>query len=270
MGEIDLHLHSKCSDGDLTPSELVDKAFSMGIKIMSLTDHDTVSGVLEAQKRAKELGITCITGLEISARLNDEVHVLGYNPDMNNEQFKQGLAEIQELRAKRNHEIIRKLHAHGVKVKVYNELDGESRGRSHIAKMLYEQGFVHSRAEAFDKYIGKNAPCYQSDVGITPEDAIRLIKVSGGVPVLAHPYRFIKNGDLEEFVSRMVKFGLGGIEMYYPNYGKDVRQSIKTVADKYGLICTGGSDYHSDDYGASIGSTNTILNDFALKTLKLA
>lgn len=269
MGDIDLHLHSKRSDGVLSPTELVDKAYSLGIKIMSLTDHDTVTGVEEAQRRAKELGITCITGLEISARLNDEVHVLGYNVDTEDEEFKQRIAEIQELRSKRNWEIIRKLHAHGVKVKVYDELDGESRGRSHIAKMLYEQGFVHSRTEAFDKYIGKNAPCYQSDVGITPEDAIALIKKAGGVPVLAHPFRFIKNGELEDFVARMIKFGLGGIEVYYPNYGKDVRQNIKKVAEKYGLICTGGSDYHSEEYGANIGSANVVLNDFTRKTLKL-
>ena len=96
MGTIDLHLHSKCSDGMLTPSELVDKAFSLGVKIMALTDHDTVSGVREAQGRAKELGIQCIAGLEISARLNDEVHILGYNINLDNPEFQAGIHKLQE------------------------------------------------------------------------------------------------------------------------------------------------------------------------------
>lgn len=269
MGTIDLHLHSKCSDGMLTPTELVDKAFSLGIKIMALTDHDTVTGVKEAQARAKELGIQCLAGLEISARLNDEVHVLGYNIDMDNSQFVAGISKIQELRRERNQEIIRKLRAHGIKLKVYDELDGESRGRSHIAKLLCEQGYVHSRAEAFDKYIGKNAPCYQNDVGITPEDAIKLIVSAGGTAVLAHPYRFIRSGELSNFVSRMVGYGLGGVEAYYPNYGKEVRQSIRAVANQHKLIITGGSDYHSEEYGAKIGSTNVILNEYTRKVLNV-
>ena len=267
MGTIDLHLHSKCSDGMLTPSELVDKAFSLGVKIMALTDHDTVSGVREAQGRAKELGIQCIAGLEISARLNDEVHILGYNINLDNPEFQAGIHKLQELRRERNHEIIRKLRAHGIKLKVYDELDGESRGRTHIAKMLYEQGFVHSRAEAFDKYIGRNAPCYQNDVGITLEEAVKLIVSAGGTAVLAHPYRIIRNGELSNFVSRMVDYGLGGIEVYYPNYGKEVRQSIRLVANQHKLIITGGSDYHSEEYGAKIGSTNVILNEHTKNVL---
>ncbi len=269
MNTIDLHLHSKCSDGALTPTELVEKAHSLGMKIISLTDHDTVTGVKEAQARAKELGMICITGLEISARMPEEVHILGYNVDMDNSVFKEKIAEIQRLRTLRNAEIIRKLRAHGVKIKVYDELEGESRGRSHIAKMLYEQGFVHTRTEAFDKYIGKNAPCYVSEVGISPEEAVTTIKEAGGIPVMAHPYRFIRNGELEGVVAHLVEYGLGGLEVYYPNYGKEVRQSIKDVAEKFDLICTGGSDYHAEDYGAEIGSPNVILDELTRKRLKI-
>ncbi len=269
MSLYDLHLHSTKSDGSLTPTEIAEKAFNAGLKAFALTDHDTVSGVKEAQSKAKELSIKCIPGIEISARLNDEVHILGYNIDIDNEEFLNGIKHIQELRRERNLKIIRKLHAHGIKVKVYDELDGESRGRGHIAKLLYEQGFVRSRAEAFDKYIGKNAPCYQSDVGISPEEAIKLIRVGGGIPVLAHPYRYIKDGELSNNVQKMVEFGLGGIEVYYPNYGQGVRQSLKKIADRYGLIVTGGTDYHSEEYGAQLGSVNVILDKHTKKALNI-
>lgn len=269
MSLYDLHLHSKESDGVCTPTEIADKAFKAGLKAFALTDHDTIKGVREAQARAKELSIQCISGIEISARAGEEVHVLGYNIDLDNEIFLDGIKRLQELRRVRNLEIIRKLHAHGVKVKVYDELEGESRGRGHIAKLLCEQGFVHSRAEAFDKYIGKNAPCYQSEVGISPEEAIKLIKDGGGIPVLAHPYRFIRDGELRNAVSRMVKCGLGGIEVYYPNYGQGVRQSLKEVAREYGLIVTGGTDYHSEEYGAQLGSVNVILDEHTKRVLKI-
>lgn len=269
MSLYDLHLHSKESDGELTPSEIAEKAFKAGLKAFSLTDHDTIKGVREAQKRAEELSIMCIPGIEISARAGEEVHILGYNIDLDNEVFLNGIQRLQELRRQRNMEIIRKLHAHGVKVKVYDELDGDSRGRGHIAKLLCEQGFVHSRAEAFDKYIGKKAPCYQSEVGISPEDAIKLIRAGGGIPVLAHPFRFIKDGELNNAVSKMVKFGLGGIEVYYPNYGQGVRQSLKAVAKEYGLIVTGGTDYHSEEYGAQLGSVNVLLDLHTRQVLKI-
>lgn len=269
MSLYDLHLHSKESDGERTPTEIAEKAKNAGLKAFALTDHDTVKGVREAMARAKELSLICIPGIEISAKAGEEVHILGYNVDIENEAFLSGINHLQELRRKRNLEIIRKLHAHGVKVKVYDELDGESRGRGHIAKLLCEQGFVLSRAEAFDKYIGKKAPCYESEVGVPPEEAIKIIRDGGGIPVLAHPYRYIKDGDLNNAVARMVKYGLGGIEVYYPNYGKNVRQSLRDVAKEYGLIMTGGTDYHSEEYGAQLGSVNVVLDEFTKKVLKI-
>lgn len=269
MSNYDLHLHSIKSDGVHTPSEIAEMAYKAGLSAFALTDHDSVSGVREATKRAKELSITCVPGLEISARLNEEVHILGYNIDIDNADFINGLGEIQELRRQRNLQIIKKLHAHGIKLKVYEDIDWSTSGRSHIAKMLIEQGFVRHRAEAFDKYIGKKAPCYLKDVGISPEDAIKLINKAGGIAVLAHPFRFIRDGELSNFVSKMVGFGLGGIEAYYPNYGQGVRKSIKDVAKEYGLIVTGGSDYHSEEYGAGIGSVKVLLDKDTKRALKI-
>lgn len=264
----DLHFHSIMSDGEFTPEQLIDKAIARGIQAISLTDHDTVAGVERGVLYAKDK-ITFIPGIELSAFDDCEVHILGYNIDYKGDFLTQKLNELQELRRARNLEIIRKLRAHGVKIKLTNELDGNSKGRSHIAAMLVDQGFVRTRAEAFDKYIGKGAPCYLSTMRITPIEGVKLIVEAGGTAVLAHPYRFMQQHDCDTFLKKMVDVGLKGIEVYYPNYGAEMRGELISLANRYNLICTGGSDHHSESYGAQLGSVNVKLDEYALKTLRI-
>lgn len=265
----DLHLHSIMSDGESTPEELVDIAISRGLKAISLTDHDTIAGVERGLKYAQEKGLCFIPGIELSAYEDVEVHILGYNIDYSGELFVNKINELQKLRRERNLEIIRKLRAHGIKIKVTNELEGNSKGRSHIASMLVEQGFVRTRAEAFDKYIGKGAPCYLSTMRITPIEAVEMITACGGTAVLAHPYRFMQQHDCDQFIQGMVDVGLKGIEVYYPNYGAEARAELISLANRYDLICTGGSDHHSESYGAKLGSVNVKLDKRALEVLKI-
>jgi len=266
----DLHIHSTFSDGLLTPSEIAQTAFNKGLTAFSITDHDTVDGVEEGMKKASELGIKCISGIEVSAFEGNEIHVLGYNVDHKSPLLLNKLAELQALRKERNYEIIRKLHAHGVKLKVGDEFEDGSKGRALIANMLVEQGFVRTRVEAFDKYIGAKAPCYVGKLRISPEDAISLINSSEGVAVLAHPYRYLKDGNINDFVKRLTAAGLKGIEVCYPNYGVDVRRELRKIAQNNGLFCTGGSDHHSPNYGFGIGDVNVYLDNFALSSLGLA
>ena len=256
----DLHIHSTKSDGTKTPTEIVNEAAQKGLAVISITDHDSVAGVEEGLARAKEVGIRCLSGIELSAFEEREIHILGYNVDIYNQAFLNKLDDLQALRKERNYEIVRKLRSHGVKIRVDNELEDGSKGRSLIANMLVEQGFVRTRAEAFDKYIGANAPCYVGKMRISPEDAVALIHSAGGLSVLAHPYRYLKEGNLDAFAARLAGYGLQGIEVYYPNYGRDVRLSLKQTAAKYALFCTGGSDHHSGTYGAAIGGVKVFLN----------
>lgn len=268
MEKYDLHIHSTFSDGELSPTEIAQKAAKNGLSAFSLTDHDTIGGIGEAREAADKLGLQFVPGIELSAFDEFEVHVLGYN-FTETPAFAAELERIQSLRKERNYEIIRKLHAHGVKLKVFDEFEDGSKGRSLIAKMLYDQGLVRTRGEAFDKYIGANAPCYVAKMRISPIEAVELITKAGGSAVLAHPYRFIKDGNLETYVEKLAKCGLKGIEVYYNNYCIEVRNELRTVANKFGLFCTGGSDHHTESYGAAIGGVKVVLDEKAKNALGL-
>jgi hypothetical protein len=263
----DIHIHTTFSDGHNTPTEVVAMAKAAGLGLMAVTDHDTVAGVEEGVASAAEAGITCLAGIEFSTFLKEEVHVLGYNVPYQDMQFLDEVAKLQNLRRKRVLRVVEKLRHHGVKIEVGDQLDSPSAGRSHVAELLVKQGFVRSKAEAFDKYIGKGAPCYVEGMRVSPADAVSLVARSGGVPVLAHPYRMLQARALPAIVEDLVKSGLKGIEVYYPNYGQDVRANLKAIAKRFGLIVTGGSDYHCAQYGTSIGGSGAFLDDRAQKLL---
>lgn len=263
----DIHIHTTFSDGHNTPTEVVEKAKAAGLTVMAVTDHDTVAGVEEGVKSAKKAGIICLSGIEFSTYLKEEVHVLGYNVPYQDMQFLDEVAKLQNLRRKRVLRVVEKLRHHGVKIEVGDELDSPSAGRSHVAELLVKQGFVRSKAEAFDKYIGKGAPCYVDGMRVSPADAVSLVTESGGVAVLAHPFRMLQAKQLPAIVEDLVKVGLKGVEVYYPNYGAEVRGNLKAVAKRFGLVCTGGSDYHCAEYSTPIGGAGAYLDDKAQKLL---
>jgi len=263
----DIHIHTTFSDGHNTPSEVVAMAKKTGLTVMAVTDHDTVAGLEEGVAAAKEAGITCIAGIEFSTYLKEEVHVLGYNVPYQDMQFLDEVAKLQNLRRKRVLRVVEKLHNHGIKVEVGDALDSPSAGRSHVAELLVQQGYVRSKAEAFDKYIGKGAPCYVDGMRVSPADAVSLVRRFDGVAVLAHPFRMLQAKELPTIVEDLTKAGLRGIEVYYPNYGQDVRANLKAVARRFGLICTGGSDFHSAQYSTPIGGAAAYLDDKAQKVL---
>lgn len=239
---VDLHTHSTASDGELPPAELVSLALERGLSTMALTDHDTVAGIDAAMAAARGTSLQVIPGVELSADVpQNEVHVLGYWMDWHSPAFEKMLDQFREGRYGRAEKMVRKLTGLGAPISFerVKEIAGDaSIGRPHVAQALLQAGHVSSVTEAFDKYIGRNGPAYVERFRLTPEDAVALILSAGGVPVLAHPR------EVTEYVLPMVRAGLLGLEVFYGMYDDATIQSLAYLARQYGLIATGGSDFH--------------------------
>ena len=243
--KIDLHLHTTASDGSMTPTQVVDWAKRTGLDLIAITDHDSVSGVDEAIKRGQEVGVKVLVGIEISSFSNCEIHVLGYNFDYKNPAFIEELGKIQGMRKKRNGAILRRLEELGMPLSFTEEMDGV--GRLNMAKEMVEKGYVKDINEAFEKYLGPKGKAYQEVRRTTPLDAVKLIKKYGGVASLAHPKKYLLDKKLDLLVGGLKAHGLDGIEVDYPRYNDYDKSEFTKIARKYGLVTTGGSDFHGDE-----------------------
>lgn len=241
----DLHIHTTASDGAKTPSEIAEWARGKGAELIAVTDHDTVAGIAEAREAAREAGIAFIPGIEISARSNCEVHILGYNVDCGDPYFVAAVEEVQAMRKRRNVLIGDKLRAMGITLDLDFGADGL--GRLHIAQALVKAGYASEVQEAFDKYVGPKGSAFAETRRTSPLEAVKLITAFGGAAVIAHPKKYLHDRTLEMLINGLKPFGLKGLETYYPKHTKDEEKALCAIADKYGLIRTGGSDYHGDD-----------------------
>ncbi len=246
MGEVDLHLHTTASDGRLTPQELVKLAADRGLKVIAITDHDTTDGVRPAQAAAARFAdLRVIPGVELSVDIAEaEVHLLGYWVDLDNREFQQLLAWSRDGRVNRARRILEKLAELGMPVEWerVRELAGDGAvGRPHIAQAMVAKGYVSDIREAFELYLGRGRPAYVERERLTPEQGIRSVLAVGGLPVLAHPAEI---EGLEGLLPGWVGAGLAGIEVYYAGYTPEVVGRLLGLADHYGLIPTGGTDYH--------------------------
>lgn len=244
MKYADLHIHTKFSDGTLSPEQVVKEAHKVGLSCIAITDHDEISGIRPAIEEANKVNLEVIPGVELSAEIDDyEIHILAYFIDWQVKWFKDKLKQICDVREKRALTIIEKLKSQGIDLNPDEVLGLAAKGavgRLHIAKMLERGGFVHSIQEAFNKYIGNGCPCYVKKFKLTPAEAIDMIRRLKGLAVLAHPY----NIGNDELIPEFVQLGLRGIEAYYPGQDKATSEHYKNLATKYGLLITGGSDYH--------------------------
>lgn len=248
----DLHTHSTVSDGQYTPSELVSLARQVGIEVLALTDHDTLDGLGEAIQAGKAAGLRVISGVELSAREYDTLHILGYA-------FRQDAQALQRLcwymrqrREERNPRLLAFLHRRGVDLsleEVRSFSGGTVLGRPHFAQAMVRRGYVKSSKEAFDCYLD-TAEYHQEVERDKPsvQECVAAIHASGGKAVLAHPYQIgLENSALEELVSALAAgCGLDGIECFYPRHTPEQVAFYLGLAEKYRLHATGGSDFHGE------------------------
>ncbi len=249
---VDLHTHTFESDGTDSPIALIDKASAAGLKTIAITDHDTLSAHDQAAPRAAELGIRLFRGVEISTKArNRSVHLLAYWFDrIAPEGFVSWLSEMLEYRHERNSRLAKRLQSLGIAIEL-EEAEALGRtitGRVHFARVLIAKGYVKTIPEAFNKYIGEDAPGFVLMEDPKTPDAVRKVREFGGVPVLAHPIRLgMKDADVEEaFIREQVDAGLQGLEVMHSDHDGVARARYEVLVNRYGLARSGGSDYHGD------------------------
>src|SRR4030043_493731 len=260
MGFVDLHLHTTASDGVRSPSEIVRYGKAKGLQAIAITDHDTIEGLEEGLSEGERIGFEVIPGIEISAEHSlGSMHLLGFFLDIHHPLLKERLEYLQKARAERNPKIVKKLNLLGIQI-TYEEVlkvsGGGQVGRPHFAQVLLEKNYVRSFQEAFERFLKKGAPAYVDKFRFTAKEAIHFINEAKGVAVLAHPNTLNMNGysELENLILRLTEEGLKGIEVYYPEHSPLEVARYKTLAERYGLLITGGTDYHGiEKNGLDIG-----------------
>jgi predicted metal-dependent phosphoesterase TrpH len=255
---VDLHTHSTASDGRFSPRQIIRLAESRRLAAVALTDHDTTDGLAEARAAAGEFPrLRFVPGVEISARCPDgTLHILGLGVDEMHAGLQDALGRLRAARNERNPRILACLRSLGVNIDMEEVLavvgsgrckDGdEVVGRLHIAEALRRKKYVRSVQDAFDRYIGSGKPAYVDKERMEPREAIRAIRQSGGIAVLAHPVQ-LKYGNaaqLERIVRSMISAGIGGIEVYHSDHSPEQTRSYLDLARRFDLLVTGGSDFH--------------------------
>ncbi len=246
---VDLHVHSTASDGTLSPSEVIKLAKEIDLRAVALTDHDTIDGVEEALTAGRELGIEVIPGVELSCSYNNkEIHMVGLFINHNDAFFCERLDELKITRDNRNYEMADKFQEMGIPI-TFEEIRAHYPDaiitRAHFASYLYEQGYVSSVRDAFDRYLNDNGPCFVPRYKMPASETIRLIHEAGSIAILAHPILYrMGNATLSEMVESLAKCGLDGIEAIYSTYTPSDESLIRRLAKENNLVLSGGSDFH--------------------------
>ncbi len=240
----DLHLHTTYSDGFYSPEQLLKEVSRCQFSTIAITDHDTIEGSDEADGLADQYKIEIIPGVEMTAATGSkEFHILGYCVDKKDDQFLANLAFNTKKRLKRMKRIIEKLNHFGLKLdfEEFKEYAGKATlGRLKLAHFLHKKKLVSSPQEAFEKYIGKKQPGHEKGEYLSASETIQSIRKSGGIAVWAHPGL----NETKEYFSRMLDWGIQGLEVYYPNHSEEQVANLNYLSQKYGLLVTGGSDCH--------------------------
>lgn len=243
---VDLHLHTTASDGRLSPTELIHLLASQGLKQVAISDHDTTEGLAEAFAAAEEFpDMRIIPAIELSTDIpGDEVHMLGYFLRHEDEELQKILREFRMGRLERGRMMVEKLATLGINIEWerVQEIAGEgSVGRPHIALAMVEKGYCKEPKDAFPEYLGRNGSAYVERSKMTPPEAIEMLIRFGAVPVLAHPAYL---NDMETTIAELAEAGIVGLEVHYAQFSPETVQQLAGLADRYGLIPCGGSDYH--------------------------
>jgi predicted metal-dependent phosphoesterase TrpH len=261
---LELHCHTTCSDGTLTPTQLVDAAVKAGVCALAITDHDTVSGWDEAIAQAQRLAqatpqpynLEIIPGVELSTVHRDRsLHILGFYPDA--DKLRSPLAERLEGRKRRAYQMAAKLEALGYPISLPELGEGVAPSRPHLARALVQAGYAKSSEEAFRRFLGDNQPAYVHYEKFSIVEGIALLRHCHAVPVWAHPYLF-RGGEVEEVLKELVDAGLMGVEVYHPGHSRKETKHLEALCVQYGLLMTGGSDYHGPSLEEKSPSSTTL------------
>ena len=269
--KVDMHIHTCYSDGDTTPNEIIKKAKREGIRIIAITDHDTILGNKNITLSKDEIqGITVVPGIELSAKIDKgRLHILGYGIDINNKMLNEKMIELRNnslysiigllAQLKKDYKII------FLTKDIQKLLNKEKNiGRPDLAKLCVRYGYAKTVAEAFDKYLEEAYKKTKlTNKGLQYKECIKLIKESGGIAVLAHPHTLkMTNKELEHFIKKLIKYGLEGIEVFHSNHTPEQTHEYLALALKYNLLISSGSDYHGKsvkpDINMATGKNNNL------------
>jgi len=252
MKKIDFHTHTTASDGIYSPRQLIDLAVRNDIVAMAITDHDNVDGLPEAMEYAASLGFRLYPGVEFSIEYDTgSFHLIGLNLDYRHEGLRSTVKRLAEFRSTRVYRIIEDLKQHGIDVplnEVMEAAGGGAIGRPHVARVMVKHGLGPNIKDIFKNYLVQGKPGYVKKVRIEFNDAVSLIKQSGGIPIIAHPVS-LECRDMDEFEGLLKEFinaGIEGIEAYAAMHTPEMAEQYRAMAVKYNLLITGGSDFHGD------------------------
>jgi len=252
MTLIDLHTHTTASDGILSPSELIDRAIEEGCRAMAVTDHDTVGGLREALEHAAGKNIMLVPGIEFSIDFKGgSFHLVGLNVRYDDAVLLEVLRDLQEKRSTRVTRMVGDLLKHGINVReeeIIAESGGESLGRPHVARVLVRHGYARNMEDVFRHFLVPGKPGYVKKEKITLDEAITLIRHAGGIPLVAHPVSLDFKGfaAFETMLRDFIDRGIEGFEVYAALHDESQVEQFLSIARKYGLIVSGGSDFHGD------------------------
>lgn len=271
MAGADLHVHTSFSDGKLTPYQVIETACSRGLAAVGITDHDTMQGIPQALRAGQKLSIEVVPGVELSTYFaGKEIHILGYYCHAENPLLKKTLSIIRMDRYNRIIKMLALLKKSGVDLGLKDVLEvaggGESLGRPHLALALCQKGYCRTQREAFQRFLSAGKPAYVKRLKISSPAAIQLIRRSGGIAVLAHPKLYRK----DSIITRLVWYGLSGVEVFHPNHRNIDCRRYCYYAKKLHLIVTGGSDFHGFDTSSLAAPGDVAVSYYCFKVLKKA
>ena len=247
MKKIDLHIHTTASDGTFTPEEVVQEALRAGLAAVAITDHDTAVGYPRAAEEGLRCGVEVVPGIEISTKFRSAVHILGYYIDVDSPALEEVLDWMHRDREERNVKLCAMLRASGVDIDIerMHARFGDLVGRPHFAEIMIENGMARDMNDAFERLLNKNRPYFIPRQFLPIERSIEIIREAGGIPVLAHPFQYrLDDASLRELIEFCMEHGLEGIECRYSGYDAEKVAYLESLAAEYGLVRTGGSDFH--------------------------
>ena len=278
MKYIDLHVHSNYSDGTFTPSELVAYALAKGLGAFALTDHDTTEGLTEAFDAAGGTGLEVISGIEFSTEYRGkDIHIVGLDFDHTLPEFQTQLLRFQDSRRIRNEKMIKRMQEEGVSIswESMEKAFGDAIWtRAHFARYLKDHGYVSAMSDAFKLYLGDDACCFVPREKVTPDQAVHLIRSTGGIPILAHPLLYhLSDKTMNQLLDDLKRAGLLGIEVFYSTHSGFEEDHVRFLARRHGLCFSGGSDFHGTNkpnIDLGVGRGNLKISYNILKQLRKA